>query len=56
MEGAQIAEKFSKDTGLCHRQFGLKFMQQFPSASFAICVGLECYEVTHIHKQFIIFC
>lgn len=56
MEGAEIAEKFSKDAGLRCRQFGLKFMQYFLSASLAVHMGLERYEVTHIHEQFIIFC
>lgn len=56
MEGADIAEQFSEDTGVLCRQFGLKFLQQLPSAGLAVHAALECQEVPQIYKQLIVFC
>lgn len=56
MEGADITEQFSKDTGVLCRQLGLKLLQQLLSAGLAIHAGLERQEVPQIHQQLIVFC
>lgn len=56
MEGADVAEQFSEDTGVLCRQLGLKLLQQLLGAGLAVHTGLEGQEVPQVHKQLVVFC